>query len=655
MTARMVPFSFPLPSPPPTSAPPSVNPVVLRGPRRLAVIAEHLLPSSCTRQLSCTQLNAGSCAGLSRREVNWAGTVRYGAKQLVRPRSLEELCAVIRDAPGTVRVVGRGHSFSPVSVPDGGTLVSLMQMSDVVSYVPPQGRGTFGSVTFQGGATLTDLSEFLLEQSPPAALPQIPSPLFVTAVGALATGTHGSGIRNRTLASFATAVELVTADGSVVHYDCDTNPEEMRGAVMASGCLGAISRMSMQVVPAFDVQIFRHWMPLDLLLEHWAGIYAESDGGPLLCDSATTWVNWQTGIAQVNTRHFVPHYDPRIEAKAPCWGDHPWHKTARRWNILAERGADFATTSRAIGVYLEGGVVKRVEPASMAFGAGVSVGWRIVRMAKGSAPAGSRGPGPIEGAVELKPSISQSELEAAFGELPRDDRRGPVRHGMEPKVMFTFEAPDAKGVAEPGSLTAIPDNEAWYGPSYDILPVWPLGNACPPGPETDYGQQAEYFVPVRDSVAAIRAVWEVLRPLSLCEPEISPVVTQILGEDGYDLGETGVCGLGELRCVRGDDAWLSPSGCDSVSIHVNFSGHARHLSAIEHEHMPRLEAALEPFNTRFHWGKLHRPAFYAPKLSALYGEGLQKFRALARKLDPHGKFRNGWAQELIFADDSSTS
>merc|ERR1712150_44706 len=109
-----------------------------------------------------------------------------------------------------------------------------------------------------------------------------------------------------------------------------------------------------------------------------------------------------------------------------------------------------------------------------------------------------------------------------------------------------------------------------------------------------------------------------------------------------------MCGIGELRCIRGDDAWISPSGGrDTVSIHISFSGHPDRLAEIQHE-LPNLEAALEPFCARFHWGKLHTSSFYAPRLEKLYGDGIRKFRDLARILDPNGKFRNTWANELIF-------
>ena len=37
-------------------------------------------------------------------------------------------------------------------------------------------------------------------------------------------------------------------------------------------------------------------------------------------------------------------------------------------------------------------------------------------------------------------------------------------------------------------------------------------------------------------------------------------------------------------------------------------------------------------------------------MEGLYGDRLLQFRALAQELDPHGKFRNEWAAEMIFGE-----
>jgi len=588
--------------------------------RRLKIVLQHVVVAPKPN------VSAGMCQSLSRREVNWSGNVRYNHERLVFPRSLAEIQTVVREARGHVRVVGRGHSFSPVSQVDGGTLVSLMQFSDILEYRPPV-PGAFGSVSFCGGATYTDLAHFLKAQDPPAALRQTPSPLFVTVAGACATGTHGSGIWNRSLSSHVTEIELVTAEGSVVRFD--RHDPDMNGAVVNVGCLGVVSRMALEVVPWFEVQVYRHVVPLEFLIENWHSIYVAGDDGRLLVDSASTWVVWHEGKAFVTSRHFVPHYDQSIAAEAPHWGDHPFHSIAQRWDLFVPRLGSFVQTVRSAGVSLNGNVVSDVEPGSMAAGAGISKGWVLAQIGLGPQQIGAVGPVTPMEAVD----VGESGAEAVFASLPEIGTQGA-------QIMLTFSVGGA--LPEEG-------NSAWRSPWHDSMPVWPLGQACIAGPECEYGNQAEYFLPSEKGAEALRAAWDVLRTWSFCDQANAPIIDDRRGEKGYDLERTGILGIGELRCVKGDEDWISPCGSrDTVSFHISFNGHPKFSAEIERA-LPELERALEPFNARFHWGKLHTRSFYASRLVDIYGDGINRFRNLARRLDPTGKFRNSWADELIFS------
>ena len=124
----------------------------------------------------------------------------------------------------------------------------------------------------------------------------------------------------------------------------------------------------------------------------------------------------------------------------------------------------------------------------------------------------------------------------------------------------------------------------------------------------------------------------------------------------------------ELRVTRGDDLWLSPvRGRDSLVVHFSSVSLAPRLvlptslltgavPAVNKFNIPgcrealgELEAALEPYEPRAHWGKLHHMG--APTLAATYGEeALGAFRALCQTHDPDGKFLNEWFERLVFED-----
>ena len=219
---------------------------------------------------------------------------------MVLPSSLEELQEAVRSSHLT-RPVGRGHSFSPVCEVSGGTLLNLIRFSKVLEYTPPsQAIGNqLGSVTFQGGATFSDICHFLSEQSPPAALKQVPSPLPVTIAGALATSTHGSGINTQTIAAHVRDIDFVKADGTIVRFDRSGNSDGTTDAAGPltvahvsgghTGCLGVVARMTMEVVPHFVGRNYFCWVDLETLWENFGDLIRHESP---LCDSHSILVFW---------------------------------------------------------------------------------------------------------------------------------------------------------------------------------------------------------------------------------------------------------------------------------------------------------------------------------------------------------------------------
>merc|ERR1712139_143961 len=105
-------------------------------------------------------------------------------------------------------------------------------------------------------------------------------------------------------------------------------------------------------------------------------------------------------------------------------------------------------------------------------------------------------------------------------------------------------------------------------------------------------------MPAESGVEAIRAACEAMKEWRWCDQENSPISeTGERGrENGYDLSQTGFLGIGELRCVHGDSAWLSPSQSrNTVSIHLSFSGHPDRHAETERE-LLGLERALAKYN-----------------------------------------------------------
>ena len=98
----------------------------------------------------------------------------------------------------------------------------------------------------------------------------------------------------------------------------------------------------------------------------------------------------------------------------------------------------------------------------------------------------------------------------------------------------------------------------------------------------------------------------------------------------------------ELRTVAADTLWLSASyGHDVVGVHFTWKKEPNAVDRLTAE----IEEKLIPLGGRPHWGKvMHAPA---ERLATLYPR-MGEFRALARRLDPDGKFRNAFLDRHVF-------
>ena len=75
----------------------------------------------------------------------------------------------------------------------------------------------------------------------------------VTVSGACATATHGSGETNGNLATSVSRIEIVKTDGTIGEYSREQHPDIFPGVVVGLGALGIVSRITLDVVPAFEV------------------------------------------------------------------------------------------------------------------------------------------------------------------------------------------------------------------------------------------------------------------------------------------------------------------------------------------------------------------------------------------------------------------
>lgn len=172
----------------------------------------------------------------------WAGNHDYAARELCLPASTEELADVVAGAE-RVRALGSRHSFTDLV--DSDLLVSLHAMPRVFDL-----DADAGTVTVDGGSRYGEVSSRL--HAAGWALANLASLPHISVAGAVATGTHGSGDDNHSL---ATAVAgLTVMDGTGTERTLGRDDPDFDGTVVGLGALGIVTTLTLDVEPTYDVR-----------------------------------------------------------------------------------------------------------------------------------------------------------------------------------------------------------------------------------------------------------------------------------------------------------------------------------------------------------------------------------------------------------------
>jgi xylitol oxidase len=182
---------------------------------------------------------------MTRPLTNWAGNIRYQARRVHLPSSVAQVQDLVADAD-RIRAVGSGHSFNGIA-DSAGDQVSLAGLPPVIDI-----DRTRATVKVAAGVRYGELSRAL--HAGGFALPSLGSLPHITVAGSCATGTHGSGIGNQGLAASVSALDLVTADGTMITLSRAEERDDFLGAVVGLGALGIVTAMTLDIVPTFEVR-----------------------------------------------------------------------------------------------------------------------------------------------------------------------------------------------------------------------------------------------------------------------------------------------------------------------------------------------------------------------------------------------------------------
>ncbi len=228
---------------------------------------------------------------------NWSGNVTYGAARILHPTSVDELRRMVGSS-ARIRALGTRHSFNTVA-DTNADLVSLADMP-VGAQIAPDGR----TATVAAGMRYGDIA--LALQAAGYALHNLGSLPHISVGGAIATGTHGSGNTNGNLATAVAGLDLVDANGDVVHLR--RGDPDFDASVVALGALGIVTHVVLDIEPTYEMS---QWVfedaPLDL------DLFSEGYSVSLFTDWRSDWLS--------------PHWVNQVWVKRRGTWDAPetWH------------------------------------------------------------------------------------------------------------------------------------------------------------------------------------------------------------------------------------------------------------------------------------------------------------------------------------------
>jgi xylitol oxidase len=213
---------------------------------------------------------------------NWSGNLTYGTGNIQYPKTVAEAQQLLKNH-SKLRPLGTRHCFNTIA-DSRNDLVCSRDLNKVVSLDTKN-----HTVIVEGGIKYGELAPYLDRHG--FALHNLASLPHISVAGSITTATHGSGIKNGNLASVVTGLEIIKADGELVHLT-KVDGDRFNAAVVGLGALGLITKVTLQIEPTYQVaqRVFLG-LPMSQLKQHFQDIMAAGYSVSLFTDWQSDSIN----------------------------------------------------------------------------------------------------------------------------------------------------------------------------------------------------------------------------------------------------------------------------------------------------------------------------------------------------------------------------
>jgi alditol oxidase len=290
--------------------------------------------------------------------TNWAGNLTYHTDNLLTPKTVAETQQMVKTTP-KLRALGSRHCFNTIA-DSTAAQISLTALDSMVIDADAK------TVTVGAGVRYGILAPYIDKEG--YALHNLASLPHITAVGACATATHGSGVKNGNLSTAVSGMEIVTPDGQIVHLTRAKDGDLFKSAVVHLGSLGVVTKITLDMQPTFQVrQVVYENLSMDQLEHNLDAIFSAGYSVSLFTDwqhhrISQVWIKSKAEIpdggavlfkipaefygatAATENLHPLPGHDP-----TPCTPQMgipgPWYERLPhfRMNFTPSSGAEIQT------------------------------------------------------------------------------------------------------------------------------------------------------------------------------------------------------------------------------------------------------------------------------------------------------------------------
>ena len=261
---------------------------------------------------------------------NWAGNLEYGTENLFAAKSVEDAREFIKKQ-SQLKVLGTRHCFNNIA-DSTHQFVSLKEMDQLLAL-----DSTARTVTVEAGITYGRLCPIL--DSKGWALHNLASLPHISIAGACSTATHGSGEKNGNLATAVRGIEIINGAGELVQLSRQKQEEEFLAAVVGLGALGAITKLTLDVQPSYQMKQYVYEnLPFSELKEHFDAIESAAYSVSLFAD----WQNERINEVWLKCRM---DQGPEFDAPSEFYGA---KKATRNLHPIKELSAENCTEQMGV-------------------------------------------------------------------------------------------------------------------------------------------------------------------------------------------------------------------------------------------------------------------------------------------------------------------